>query len=589
LPNFLAIIAVVGLAGFSLLDLGTFEPGCKLDDRVELVELIGRGAMGSVYKAHQQGMERDVAVKALHMSALSDMDQVARFFREAKVVSTLDHPNIVKVFAVGLADERQPYMVMDYIQGVTLADLIAENSLKGDEYVDIFSQVASALSHAHRRDIVHRDIKPRNILIQRDANEKYIVKLVDFGIARYAIPDTVPGQKLTRTGAIIGSPTYMSPEQCTGRVVDLRTDLYSLGCVMYEAATGEVPFRHDDALGLITKHLMEPAPAVEGHIRVPGLSKSIARIISVLLNKNPEDRYENADALCADLLALKEGAAPPFASSASTSFAKITLPQHKNSKPTVTAIVVATTLLIGIFFIVRAVRIQIDRAPEPAAAARTTIDRLITHVGHLALTHRFADALSVYSSAYDLCRENGLKENSPIFADVCAGRARCEAETGALAPAAKYYAIATAYFTVYDSGNKRRFAELSMDWGKVELKLHHYSTAEALLRDAWNAYQKDVPMNLEGKISLLETYCMALDRGGKVYTSVTLYPTLIHMQETFGTMVDSRAIVHDRFAEALELTNNFAEAKRQRKLAKECRGQQQNREDEILGKYAARG
>jgi eukaryotic-like serine/threonine-protein kinase len=265
------------------MDVATFERGLKLDDRVELLEAIGQGAMGAVYKATQRGVDRPVAVKVMHITALKDPESVKRFFREAQVISALDHPNIVKVYAVNTSGEGRPYMVMDYIKGVTLYDLIHQKKLTAESYLDIFTQVCQALEHAHEKDIVHRDIKPRNILLEETADGKYVVKLVDFGIARLTQPDTVPGQKITKTGAIIGSPSYMSPEQCTGRAVDSRTDIYSLGCVMYEAATGEVPFKDEDAVGLIGKHVMESAPPVEGRSQVRGLPKAIGKVIALMM------------------------------------------------------------------------------------------------------------------------------------------------------------------------------------------------------------------------------------------------------------------------------------------------------------------
>jgi serine/threonine protein kinase len=569
------------VAGFSLLEVGTLEAGSKLDDRIELVELIGRGAMGAVYKAHQQGMDRAVAVKTLHLSSLSDMEQVTRFFREAKVVSTLDHPNIVKVFAFGLADERQPYMVMDYVDGSTLADLIVSNQINAADYLNIFIQVASALDHAHRRDIVHRDIKPRNILIQRDHEGKYVVKLVDFGIARFALPDTVPAQKLTKTGAIIGSPTYMSPEQCTGRVVDLRTDLYSLGCVMYEAATGDVPFRDENAVGLIGKHVMEPAPAIEGKTRIEGLPKSIGKIISLLLNKDPEDRYKNANDLCRDLTAIRDGVDPPFAAKASKSPTKTETPAQNKSKAVVTTMVIVTTVAISFFFVARGYGIHVERSPEPTHATATDIDRLYTKASHLAMTRRYVDALPMFTAAYDMCRESGMT-NDKMFADICAGRAECENASNYLGNAGTYYSKALNYYNINESSNRRKIAELSMQWGKCELRQGHYATAVGLLRDAWTLYDKEVSMNLEGKTSLLESYTRALVGSGKMFSALVLYPKLIAMEENAGILGNTRAETHQRFALALEALGKKTDAEHQRALAEKCMAEQKKAEDRIL-------
>jgi serine/threonine protein kinase len=554
----------------------------KLDDRIELVELLGTGAAGAVFKAKQQGMDRAVAVKVLHQSALSDREHVARFFREAKVISALSHPNIVKVYAVGMADDRQPYMVMDYIEGKTLADLIAEKALSAADYMDIFIQVASALSHAHRSDVVHRDIKPRNILIQRDAEKnKCIVKLADFGIARNVVPTTV--QRITKAGVIIGSPIYMSPEQCTGRPVDRRTDLYSLGCVMFEAATGAVPFNDKNAAGLIGKHVMEPAPGAEGRIIIEGLSPRIAKVISLLLNKKPEDRYPDAETLQADLEAIKSGSEPPFASE--TTNKRVVPPQsepQRNMNVATTTVIVGTMVAIAIFFGVRWVTaasgVNADNQNSPAVVE---ITKLCMHAAPHMERHEFADGARIYEHAYQMCKEN--KIGGKVLADICASGGFAEWRAGNIDRANEMFAAAYDYYS--KTNNKRHIVELSRYWGAVCLDKGDPQKAAQLLAVAWQAYDSDeVPTSIHSKIGTLGDLCKAYTNSGKPYSAIALYPKLIQMEANFKEFPQLCAPTHEQYAAALAMVGKNDEAAKQRQIAKQFMDEQERVDDSILAK-----
>lgn len=263
-------------------------------DGVEVLELIGKGGMAVVYKAKQLGLDRIVALKVFNATFASE-SQLQRFRNEAKVTGEFDHPNIVKTLAYGLTDDGRPYMLMEYIQGKTLAVELAENGrLSFQRFRDLFLPLLAALDYAHNKGLVHRDIKPGNIMICRQGESKIeLVKLLDFGIAKFLHADSTP-QNLTATGAIIGSPNYMSPEQCMGKPVDHRSDLYSLSCVMHEALLGEPPFVADTAMEVMGKHLRQALPTVaelNGRIE---LKAELAPLLLSGLAKDPQERPGSA-------------------------------------------------------------------------------------------------------------------------------------------------------------------------------------------------------------------------------------------------------------------------------------------------------
>ncbi len=264
--------------------------------RYRLVERIGRGGMATVYKAYQPALERYVAVKVMHEQlAVEDPQFFKRFQREAKAVAALRHPHIVQVFDFGVEDDV-PYMVMEYLEGVTLKDELQALTGRGEtmpleDVGRIFQAVASAVEHAHGQGMAHRDLKPANVMLTNKGD----VVLTDFGIARI-----VGGTQYTATGAILGTPAYMSPEQGQGQGGDERSDVYALGVILYEMVTGRVPFDADTPLAVIYKHISDPLPLPR---RLnPALPEGVEQVILKALAKRPEDRYQRASAM-ADALA----------------------------------------------------------------------------------------------------------------------------------------------------------------------------------------------------------------------------------------------------------------------------------------------
>ncbi len=255
--------------------------------KYRIVARLGRGGMAEVYKAYQPGLNRYVAVKVLHSHLADDEDFIGRFEREATAVARLRHPHIVQVFDFDV-EASMYYMVMEFVEGPTLKDELKERSEKGQiftlpETYRIISALASAIDYAHSRGMVHRDLKPANIMFTAEGQ----VVLTDFGIARI-----VGATRYTLTGAISGTPAYMSPEQGQGERGDERSDIYSLGVILYEMVTGRVPFDADTPFAIIMKHINDPLPLPTTiNVEVP---EPVERIILKAMSKNPDDRYQTA-------------------------------------------------------------------------------------------------------------------------------------------------------------------------------------------------------------------------------------------------------------------------------------------------------
>lgn len=268
--------------------------GSVIGDRYEIIETVGTGGMGVVYRAKHKLMKRIVAIKMLHANLVSNATTLKRFQHEAQAASTLNHPNILTVFDFGLTDEGQPYLVMDYLEGVSFADVLQEEgNVEVNRALKIFIQTCAALAHAHQKGIVHRDLKPSNIMLVDLDGDPDFVKIVDFGIAKIVSMEDGETSNLTRTGEIFGSPLYMSPEQCRGKTLDARTDIYSMGCVMYRALAGMSPFMGQDQLDLMFKQVNDIAPSFSEVCPDLFLSAEVEAIVVKCLAKSPDDRFQS--------------------------------------------------------------------------------------------------------------------------------------------------------------------------------------------------------------------------------------------------------------------------------------------------------
>jgi len=260
--------------------------------RYALLSEIGQGAMGVVYKARDPVIDRIVAIKTINLTLPRDElgEYEARFYQEARAAGGLNHPNIVIIYDIGRS-ERVAYMAMELLEGEELRSILSDKqALPVALALDIARQVAEGLAYAHERHVIHRDIKPANIMIVRDG----LVKITDFGIARMRTNEVK-----TMTGMILGSPKYMSPEQIVGKAIDHRSDIFSLGVVLYEMLTGEAPFLADSVHGVMYQVLnFTPQPPSARNARLPAL---VDLIVAKALNKNPEQRYDDVKDLAHDL------------------------------------------------------------------------------------------------------------------------------------------------------------------------------------------------------------------------------------------------------------------------------------------------
>ena len=264
--------------------------GQRVNSRYEIIKTIGEGGMANVYLAKDIILDRNVAIKVLRGDLATDEKFVRRFQREALSASSLSHPNIVEIYDVG-EDDGDYYIVMEYVDGKNLKQLLKKRGkLTAAEVVDIMLQITSAMSVAHDSLIVHRDLKPQNILIKEDGE----IKITDFGIAM-----ALNATQLTQTNSAMGSVHYFPPEQANGKGSSLKSDVYSLGIMMYELLTGTLPFKGDNAVEIALKHLKEPIPSIRTEL--PELPQSIENIIIRATAKNPKNRYANAGEMHEDL------------------------------------------------------------------------------------------------------------------------------------------------------------------------------------------------------------------------------------------------------------------------------------------------
>jgi beta-lactam-binding protein with PASTA domain/predicted Ser/Thr protein kinase len=276
-----------------------------LSDRYELGEILGFGGMSEVHLARDVRLHRDVAVKVLRADLARDPSFYLRFRREAQNAAALNHPAIVAVYDTGEAETDAgplPYIVMEYVNGVTLRDIVhTEGPMPPKRAIEVIADACQALNFSHQHGIIHRDVKPANIMI----STTNAVKVMDFGIAR-AIADS--GNNVTQTAAVIGTAQYLSPEQARGDTVDARSDVYSLGCVLYEILTGEPPFVGDSPVAVAYQHVREdPVPPSQRH---SGISPELDAVVLKALAKNPENRYQTAAEMRADLVRVHNGEQP---------------------------------------------------------------------------------------------------------------------------------------------------------------------------------------------------------------------------------------------------------------------------------------
>jgi serine/threonine protein kinase len=334
-------------------------------ERYELEEVVGTGGMSSVFKARDTLLERSVALKVLHPHFTEDDQYVERFRREARAVASLSHPNIVTILDRG-EDEGRQFIVFELVEGRTLAEVLQEEGrLPVRRALEIAIQVALGLGFAHEQGLVHRDVKPQNVILNGNGR----AKVTDFGIAR-----SLDVQGVTQSGAVLGTSNYIAPEQASGRPVDRTTDVYSLGVVLFELLTGEVPFPGESFVAVAMQHVSEPPPSVlEVRSDVP---VRVARAVDRALEKDPAERFLSMDAFAAELQAcLAELGSPPGADADVTLIRSAPVVRRRRRRLLPAGLVALGLVLlaaaVAALLLHRSSNQHTKRGPKPAAPTRS--------------------------------------------------------------------------------------------------------------------------------------------------------------------------------------------------------------------------
>ncbi len=296
--------------------------GELVGDKYRILSQAGKGSMAVVYKAIQESTGREMAVKMLHQFLNAKEDSVKRFFREAKAVSSLHHTNIVKLYDFGVMPDGQPYIVTEFLDGITLTELLRKRSyLTVREALPLFEQVCAGIAEAHRSKVIHRDLKPDNIVLQhvdpdgpydsKDLIKQNSVRVVDFGVAKMWSESGGSSASLTLEGKVCGSPAYMSPEQCKGNDIDYRSDIYSLGVVIFETLTGQRPFSANDLMALMLMHVNKEAPSIGSVLPDVAFPAGLTNVVIKAMAKEAKDRQQSVEELWYEIAAACSGRRAP--------------------------------------------------------------------------------------------------------------------------------------------------------------------------------------------------------------------------------------------------------------------------------------
>ncbi len=280
-----------------------------LGDRYQVIDFIGSGASGRVYKAYDKDLDQILAVKVLKRELLSDAQAVKRFEQEAISASSLSHENIVAVYGYGSARDGSPFITMRFVDGESLSKRLSDKGpVPLRSALKLFIQICGGLESAHLAGIVHRDLKPSNIIIENNEGSEHS-QILDFGIAKVVSASADTFNTLTANGQFLGTPTYMSPEQCLGEAIDYKSDIYALGCMLYEVVAGETPFARANPIELIAKKIGDEL-VIPAHERI---DSNLLAVISCAMERNPKERYDSTNQMAKDLIDVYDGKAPTFA------------------------------------------------------------------------------------------------------------------------------------------------------------------------------------------------------------------------------------------------------------------------------------
>lgn len=290
-------------------------PGTVVDDRYEILHLIGEGGMGAVYRARELGLERTIALKVLHTCLALNNESLGRFLREGKVLSTLNHPNILRSFRLGVSKEEFPYIAMEFLDGCSLREILDKKGpLPIGRFITLALQISAALSEAEKLEVVHRDLKPSNIMVLSNTGDELVCKVVDFGLARFSGSSGNTSQHLTHTGELVGTLMYMSPEACLGKPQDHRSDIYSVGCLLYEAIVGKPPFDGDNPVQLMNAHTSIHAERLANRLPPKTVPAGLQAFLDRCMAKEAANRYQSFAELTTDLKRIQQGRGQDIAS-----------------------------------------------------------------------------------------------------------------------------------------------------------------------------------------------------------------------------------------------------------------------------------
>jgi len=370
-------------------------PGTTIGGVFQILSVIGQGGMGAVYLANHLGLQRQFALKML-LPELVNEQTWQRFKFEARTIAALNHPSIVKVYDLGVHENTSPYYSMDYVKGETLETLLLDGALPLPRVLNLFIEILDGLAYAHRNGVIHRDLKPANIIIT--SHDGSSVKILDFGIAKL-LDSPVHNQNLTMAGEIFGSPFYMSPEQASGKSVDARTDIYSIGCALFEALTTFVPFDGANSIEIITSHQNDDAPYMKDVAPSLSLPDSIEYVAAKCLAKLPDDRYQSAKELSLDLLRIQEGknlTRFPHLAKQHRNFTGEALPEHSNETiydETEKGNSPFWYLAAGVGFLLLALVAFVIASNAPAALVWTARQMELVHPAAPSVSHVFLTSL----------------------------------------------------------------------------------------------------------------------------------------------------------------------------------------------------
>lgn len=402
--------------------------GEQLAGEYEVVEALGHGATSVSYKAVRITDGKFFSIKLLHLHLMEKKDSLKRFEQEARATMLLAHENIVAVRALNKTADGQPYLIMDYIDGTSLSQILKEGPLEGKRACRLFIQIAEAMSHAHTHGVVHRSLKPGNIIITTDEHGEEKAMVSDFGLAKLLPSSGQKLQDLTAKGAVIGSPLFMSPEQCLGREINERTDIYAMGCLMYACLTGKPPLKGDHIIETMSKHVSEMPPPFEQICPALEVPKPLQSVTFKCLCKRPEDRYASMELLKQDLVCIQQGKLP----SATLPEANGTAPPSRKAGSegrlyrflAIAAVAIFICGLVAFAFATRfGLQPETRPAPEPALARKPLHPlspvTLLKQADELSLMRRNEEAQVLYREAI-LKATDRDRDQAPINSEVLA-------------------------------------------------------------------------------------------------------------------------------------------------------------------------